>query len=379
MNERNNILLKLADRSLGPIILFIAGIFVSKNNNKKSESGVKPRIAVLKTGAFGDVILVGSAIKSIKNKWPNSQITFICTGSNVQAVKGIKGVDKTIVFELKKPMNSLLYLYKMGVFDYLFDFAPWARLNAVLSITIKAKRRYGFKTKGMYRHFVYSQTTEHSSNVHEIDNYRKLLEPAGIMGPLESPDFHIDYSRLSSIYEIAGKAIVFHPFPGGAKKTLKSWPEERWVELGKRIINDGYRVIISGGSDDAQAAEKIASAIGERTATSLAGKVDLNQMAEVIKKADALITVDTGIMHLGAAVGATVICLHGPTSPERWGGIGKRVLAITSTYACSPCISLGFESKCKDPLCMKGISVDKVYDYYLRLRSIIRKDHHYKV
>jgi heptosyltransferase I len=66
-------------------------------------------------------------------------------------------------------------------------------------------------------------------------------------------------------------------------------------------------------------------------------------------------------MHLGAAMGTVVIGIHGPTSFSRWGAKGIHVYAVESKEKCRPCISLGFESKCKNPVCMQHITVDMVW------------------
>lgn len=360
MRERNNRIFKLVDRTLGPAIVLFLGVFLKRKRH--NNNSINPRIAILKTGAFGDALLVGPAIRKIKDKWPEANITFICTASNVQAVRGIKEVDRFVVFDLNNPISAFLSLGKLGLYDIVFDFAPWASLNAIISVSLKSKIRYGFKTSGMHRHYIYDFTIEHSSANHELDNYRNLVSAAGIKGSLPFPVFAIDYTKITKNDVFTpGKSVVFHPFPGGAKRDLKRWPMSKWIELGKRIVADGYQVIISGGLSDAEEAKKLVSAISIKNATSLAGKVDLNTMANIIKKTGFLISIDTGTMHLGAAVGATVISLHGPTSELRWGGCGKNVHVISSNAPCSPCVSLGFESKCKMPVCMEAISTDSVY------------------
>ena len=268
-----------------------------------------------------------------------------------------------MVFDIKKVFPSLRKLRRLGVFDLLIDFAPWARLNGIISYSVKTKNRVGFKTKSMHRHYVYDIQVPHSSKIHELENYKRLLEAIGLEGKLPDPNFIIDPRYLDPMAKLcAENSVVFHPFPGGAQKQLKSWPEDYWVELGQKLAAEGYKIIISGGNSDFTQADAIAERVGRNVAVTIAGRCDLNQTAHILKRAGQLVSVDTGTMHLGAAVGASVISLHGPTSPERWGAKGANVTALSARLPCSPCISLGFDSRCRLEKCMQAISVGQVYD-----------------
>lgn len=370
MKERGNKLFKLVDKYLGSTLLFLLGITYNKRRPKDLSGKDCPRIAIIKTEAIGDTLLAGAAVLSIKKKWPQATITFICADNNAQAVKGLPGVAEIFVFHINDPVRSFWAAGKLQPFDLLVDFAPWARLNGLISCVIRARCRIGFKTEGMYRHYVYDALARHSSDLHELDNYQNLLKIIGIEEKLPDPFFKIDQSTLISGLEMpTDRTVVFHPFPGGAQKHLKSWPEANWIALGKALAREGYRVIISGGAGDQRAAGRIAEGIGRGWALSIAGRCDLNQTADIIKRSGCLISVDTGTMHLGAAVGAAVVSLHGPTAPERWGARGANVIPLRTKLRCSPCISLGFDSNCRSGRCMGTISVEEVEKTVIGLKK----------
>ena len=79
-------------------------------------------------------------------------------------------------------------------------------------------------------------------------------------------------------------------------------------------------------------------------------------------KAKAVISNDSGPMHIAAALGVPVVALFGPTDPEKTGPYGwkknKNLKVIRTSVPCSPC----FKKKCKDPVCMSGITVEKVLE-----------------
>ena len=85
-------------------------------------------------------------------------------------------------------------------------------------------------------------------------------------------------------------------------------------------------------------------------------------MVGILERARLVVSVDTGIMHLAAAVHAPLVALQGPTSKKRWGPLSDRAVVVRVGEKCRPCISLGFESNCDNPICMKNITVDMVLD-----------------
>jgi heptosyltransferase I len=79
-----------------------------------------------------------------------------------------------------------------------------------------------------------------------------------------------------------------------------------------------------------------------------------------------VVSVDTGIMHLAAALGVPVIGLHGPTSSKRWGPIGRNADAIDSPDPGAGYLYLGFEVPAVPPPCMEAISYETVLDECLK-------------
>src|SRR4030067_3380926 len=96
-------------------------------------------------------------------------------------------------------------------------------------------------------------------------------------------------------------------------------------------------------------------------ATNLAGKLPLRDTAIVLKRTLLLVTVNTGIMHVGAALGVPLVALHGPTSSKRWGAYMKNgcQIAIESPIPGCGDLNLGFDYPAKPPPCMEGVAVEE--------------------
>ena len=80
----------------------------------------------------------------------------------------------------------------------------------------------------------------------------------------------------------------------------------------------------------------------------------------MLARARAVVSVNTGVMHLAAAAGAPTIALNGPTSATRWGPVGANVVSVDSELPGCGYLNLGFEYDGQRTDCMLGISVDRV-------------------
>jgi heptosyltransferase-3 len=365
LQGRGNRALRIIDKYCGIPLVFFLGLFIREKKAPAAgwQAVREPKILLLKTAGIGDTILLSAIAKELKANVPAAAVTLVCTAGNLAMAKCIPEIDEMFVFDLGKPWKSLLGVFRLGRFDLLLDFASWARLNSIIAFFARAALKAGFKRQGMFRHYVYNIRVGHSDAVHELENYRNLLRAVGVESRGCLPGIRVDDAAATSLVGGNGNYVVFHCFPGGYRSYLREWPAARWLELARRIFAQGDFVVLTGGADDAPKAELLARTLRlwDKRCCQLAGKLSLAEVSTVAKNARAVVSVQTGIMHLAAAAGARVVGLHGPTSPLRWGPIGANATAVTPQCGCAPCLSLGFEYKCEDGKCMGTISADTVF------------------
>ena len=119
-------------------------------------------------------------------------------------------------------------------------------------------------------------------------------------------------------------------------------------------------MVVCAASGQEADADRLAVPATGNTATSLAGRTSLKELAAIFGMAEFAVTVDTGPMHLAAAMGTTTVALFGPTAPWRTGPYGKEHLVLRTGIECSPC----FKRECpepntegrEDPKCMSEIT-----------------------
>lgn len=354
-DERNNPLLKKLDKWLGSPALYLLGKFHRQNIRPLSYQ----KIALIKTAAVGDTIVLSAMVAEIKRAVPQADITVICFKNNYAMVRTLPNIDKIEIFDMKNLCQSLRNIKDLGHYDLVLDFGPWPRINGIIAWQLMADFKVGFYRPDTHRHYIYDAKVEHSDKVHEIENYRNILREAGIEPIGLLPDLCTEKRIRTDEY------VVFHMFPGGAMDIQRRWSNERWLELAGIIYRKyGAKILLSGGPADSEEAVQTCANLTSRgiPTENIAGKYSLGDMASILQYAKLVVSVNTGIMHYAAAVGVPLVAIHGATSEVRWGPLSSKALVVKSGLACQPCISLGFESNCTKPVCMEKVTVAMVMD-----------------
>ncbi|MFZ4525921.1 MAG: lipopolysaccharide heptosyltransferase II [Chlorobium sp.] len=120
--------------------------------------------------------------------------------------------------------------------------------------------------------------------------------------------------------------------PGASYGPAKKWPHFPALALRQ----ERYNIVVLGSSEDSELAQEIVRMAPERI-TDLTGKTSLNQVAAIMSSARAVISNDSGLMHLAGYIGVPVIGLFGSTSPLWTHPLGKRSIAMNVLEPCSPC------------------------------------------
>jgi ADP-heptose:LPS heptosyltransferase len=353
--ERGNTMLRMVDRFAGIPVVWLLGTL--RRHRSASVPNDPREVAFLQTAAIGDTVLSSAIVQDWKHLYPNSAVTLFTGSSNYDIARLIPGVDKVTRLPVTHPLDAIRVIRSAGHFDVWLDFGAWPRINAILSWVANADLKVGFMTAGQHRHYVYDHVARHDPHDHEIRNYRRLLEAIGVDGGGNLPALRHHTSA------VVNNRITVHMFPGGSRSYLKEWPEQNWVRLLAVLAEEGYEIFLTGADVDRDRALAVTAQVRNNGRISVvAGTQTMSDVVTILHSSRIVISVDTGIMHIASALGAALIALHGPTTPDRWGPLNANAVALQSGAGCAPCIMLGFESRCTDARCMAGITVDAVLD-----------------
>jgi len=332
--------LRRADRRLGPLVLRGAGLL----RRSRPLPAAPAAIGILCCAAIGDLVLAGSLVPALRQRYPAARLALFHSAANADAVPLLPAVDQADEIRPLHPRDAVTAMRRHPL-DVLIDTSQWARFGAVLSAASGAGCSIGFRTQDQHRHFAYDIAVEHRRDRHEHANFEALLAPLGITA-LPRPTLRLAPEAVASAARRHRRPyIVCHPWPSGWKADLKEWPQEAWRRLARDLVECGYDVVFTGSGDDRARAAMLVGPLGDLGGglRDLTGSCSLVETAAVIGLAAGLVTVNTGIMHIGAALDVPLVALHGPTDPRRWGPLSERAVILQPEGVDVGYLNLGWE------------------------------------
>ena len=195
------------------------------------------------------------------------------------------------------------------------------------------------------------------------DRFAALALPDGaaLPAPLPRPALRSTTAQQQQVLARLGlgaskPAIAF--CPGAEYGPAKRWPEKHYAALARLLAARGYTIWLIGSPKDHAVAETIAEQAAG-LCSNLCGRTDIAEAADLLAAARLVVTNDSGLMHVAAAVGRPVIALYGSSSPQFTPPLAADARIVTLDLACSPC----FERIC--PLghlnCLNELAPGQVY------------------
>ena len=351
---RGNPTLRFVDRYAGiPAIALLGAL----RRRRKFPASIGC-VGLLKSAAIGDTVLMSAVISDLQRAFPHAALVLFSGESNYEIACMLEGL--TNVFRV--PIGNLLAALKVVrsvPVDVILDFGQWSRTEALLALGNQTAFTVGFRTAAQHRHYGYDIAVDHSSETHELENYRSLVRTLGV--ETESMP-HLKALETNPFAERS--YVVCHLWPGGIGSGLKEWPLRNWIQLLGELRRMGFEVVLTGSLVDRNRNEELMAGLPAHVfhkVHNTAG-LDLPKTAAVLAGARLVVSVNTGIMHMAAALGSCVVGLQGPTSSKRWGPVGERTIAVDSTLKECGYLNLGWEYPKNPPACMEAVSFECVVD-----------------
>ena len=351
-NERGNGLLRLADRCLGIPLIYLISPFGHSGQEKARKRIFPAKTGIFCPGAIGDLLFTSILIDGIRRSEPQAFVEIIASEANAQALPFLQA-DRNSIFPITRPDKIINYIRRQN-FDIFIDTSQWSRLGALISAFSGARLTVGFNTPSQHRHMLYDIPVKHSSNVHELENFLAL-------GRSVWPDFSGKPVLRVPKSLTKRKFICCHMRAAPGKNScLKEWPDAHWVELIEDIKKEYHVFLVGSGRDFLKNKNFMERHFNKDKKVHILKPRKLWQLAVFFAKASALISVNTGIMHLAAFMELPTIGLHGPTNPLRWGPAGKNCVSLSPESGVYGYLNLGFEFPPHVKSCMEFLTVRQV-------------------
>lgn len=299
------------------------------------------RILVVKMSSLGDVLHTLPALTDLKAALGEAVEVDWVVEEGYAAVPGWHaGLAEVIPVALRRwrrEMNRAAldelgsYLGRLRLHDYAAILDVQGLFKSVLLGSLPARGpSHGYDVASIREQaasFLYGKNHSVSRAVHAVERSRQLFALAlGYRLPSSQPDYGLSGTmRRGAVRD----AVVLVP---NAAHSRKLWLEERWIELGKLLRKDGLQVEVTWGNETelARARRIAAGCAGE-----VAGRLDLPELAAFLGGAKGMVSLDTGLAHMGAALGVPNVCLCVATDPSLSGAVGQHQVSVGQAGALS--------------------------------------------
>jgi heptosyltransferase II len=320
------------------------------------------RLLIRAPNWLGDAVMALPAVAAVRAAFPQARIAIAAIPSVAPLFEEqTAAAPDEIVLVTRSSETALL---ASGGFDAALLLpnsfrAAWTARRAGIP------ERWGYR--GNLRGWLLSRgVARPAGRVHQSVYYADLVRGLGIDVPeslprvLARPETTIRAQAVLARFGVSGAGPVVGFAPGAAYGHAKRWPPVRVAEVIARLSSRrGAVCVLVGAAGDRDAGREIESSLpaGVRV-VDLIGRTDLRLLAGVLARCDAFVSNDSGAMHLAAALGVPVAAIFGPTDDRVTAPPGGHDVLVHQVF-CRPCMLRDCPI---DHRCMKGITVDMVFD-----------------
>ncbi|MGH7674396.1 MAG: lipopolysaccharide heptosyltransferase II [Gemmatimonadales bacterium] len=321
-------------------------------------------VLLVRFSSIGDILLTTPLVRALRHRHPDSRLVFVTKRAMAPLVADNPHLSEVVSLEPGEAIGDLAARLRARRPTHGLDLHGGLRSRA-LRVLVGA-RWSGYSNRRLARAALVSFKADwYGARVPVAERYFDAARALDVHPDGGPPEFALGAGARQRVAEwLARHGLDGAPFvaltPGAAHGT-KRWPLAHWIALAGRLDRAGYRLVIVGGPEDRGLAHQVTAA-GAVAAANAAGEFSLQESGALLARARAVVSGDTGVMHMATGVGTPVVALFGPTV-EQFGFFPYRArsLVLERAMDCRPCTAHG-SSRC--PLghhrCLVDIGPDEV-------------------
>lgn len=324
------------------------------------------RILIIHTAFIGDIVLSTPLIKKIKDTYPDSDITYVTTPSGEAILKNNPHLNNIIVYDKRGEHKGISGVWQLGKrlryenFNMVITPHRYLR-SSILSWLSRSPIRKGYDIAS--GSFLFTEKIKYDRTKHEVEKLLSFVAPENKkryeieLYPGEKEKMKGDNLWKENLLEDK-KVVVLAP---GSKWFTKQWPVEYFNKLAESLKKlSNVRLIVVGGKDE------INLPIEKENIIDMRGKTSLLELADILSRADVVVTNDSSPIHIASAFKKPkIFALFGPTI-EKFGffpwSLNSKVFQVDG-LKCRPCgIHGGKSCPEKHFKCMRDILPEEVFN-----------------
>ena len=308
-------------------------------------SGSRQRILLVRFGAMGDIIQTLPAVADLRQGLPDIEVVWAVDRRWWELLEGNPHVDELVDLPLRQLLNpractnegvgETLMRLRAKRFDLALDMQGLLK-SAAVAAACNAKAVAGLShhlLREPHAALLYDRRIE-ASSVHVVDRYRELAQQATGQQPRKAC-FSLPPGEPKG--DLPERFVLTSPLAGwGAKQ----WPQERYSALAERLWGENrVPLVVDCGPGQEAYARAIRIAVPDGAV--LVHRSTISQLIGATRRATAVLGVDSGPLHMAAALGRPGVAIFGPTDPVRNGPYGSSIAVLRmadaeTTYKRSP-------------------------------------------
>jgi heptosyltransferase-1 len=309
-------------------------------------------ILFIKTSSLGDVIHHMPALSEARKAHPDATFTWLVEEAFAPLVALHPAVAKVIPVAWRRWRKSLYAPATLGEiagslrairaprYDEIVDSQGLLRTAAIARIA--RGRRHGYDAASIREPLAsmfYDVRHSVSRDLHAVERNRILSGRALGYAPQGAPDFGLERARFPAPGE--RYAVLLH----ATARPGKQWPEAHWIALGQALGRAGRDLVLLWGTDAERArSTRIAAALPRAR---VGDRAPLDAVARLIAGAQFVVGVDTGLMHLAAALGVPLVAIFTGSKPGLTGPVGSGPIAVLGAQGTPPTVEAVVEAVAK--------------------------------
>lgn len=361
-----------------------------KSSKADASSFGRPRVLMIRAGAIGDTLMATPLVRAVRRTFPECHLVFLCSATALDVLRFNPHIDEVIPVA-HRHLPTWLSPEKRQIHRMLRALdLDWALVLEGHPSFIDLARRGGARRIIAYSGNSVGQGFEPARfdpGKHSIENHLELARPLGLRPDGLQMELNNQTETIENVarnLETAGVMsndclVGVHAGWGGRPRTpdqtrLRSWPPDRFAEVVRWLVKErGVQVALTGSAADRPLTRFIART-ADVPCLDMAGKLSLLELAALIRRMNAYLTVDSGPAHMAAALGTSLVTLWGPGIFEQTAPVSPdnppRILY--RRVHCAPCYGTPAMKTCTDNICMKEIEVEDVKGALEKALKLVR-------
>ena len=329
------------------------------------------RILIIGPSWVGDMVLAHSLFQTLKIKNPNAQIDVAAPAWTLPLLARMPEVSEKIALPFKHGELALFERIKFGKSLKNQGYTQSILLvnsfkSAILPFAAGIPIRTGFLGEARFGLLNDIRPLDKSKLKKTLERFvalgldKNAALPQTIANPKLSTAPEGAWLLASKLGATTQKSKILGLCPGAEYGDAKRWPAENYAEVAQYALKNGWQVWLFGSDKDVEVANKI-NALAENKCLNLSGKTSLGEAIDLMALCETVVSNDSGLMHVAAALNKRVIAIYGSSDPHHTPPMQPNAVIEYLGLSCSPC----FKRAC--PLsgdahlaCLRGIPASRV-------------------